>query len=59
MNAYIKGEELVAELMNVQSILRGLIDEYGIKQGGKYNKTLSKLLTPPRLQSPVEWAEKN
>lgn len=59
MNALDKCEELVKTLMEAQMILRGLIDEYGIKQGKRYNKTLQKLLTPPKLQSPEEWARKN
>jgi hypothetical protein len=59
LNALAKCEELVRELREIQSALRGLIDEYGIKHGGKYNKTLKKLLEPPRLQSPEEWAKRN
>jgi len=59
LNALGKCEELVKTLREAQTMLRGLIDEYGIKSGGKYNKTLTKLLTPPRLIPPEEWARKN
>lgn len=51
--------DLVADLRRVQSVLRGLIDELGIKRGGRYNKTLRRLLEPPKLQSPEEWARRN
>jgi ATP/maltotriose-dependent transcriptional regulator MalT len=58
-NALAKCDELVAQLREIQSALRGLIDEYGIKRGGRYNKTLRRLLKPPRLQPPEEWARRN
>jgi hypothetical protein len=59
LNALAKCDDLVRELRMIQSVLRGLIDEYGIKHGGRYNRTLKKLLEPPKLQSPEEWARKN
>jgi hypothetical protein len=59
VNALAKCEELVAQLREIQATLRGLIDGYGIKRGGRYNKTLKKLLEPPKLQSPEEWARRN
>jgi transcription initiation factor TFIIIB Brf1 subunit/transcription initiation factor TFIIB len=52
-------DDLVRELREIQSILRALIDEYGVKRGKRYNKTLQKLLTPPKLQPPEEWARRN
>jgi hypothetical protein len=59
LNALTKCDDLVKTLREVQSVLRGLIDEYGIKRGKRYNKTLLRLLTPPKLQSPEEWAKRN
>jgi hypothetical protein len=59
LNALAKCYDLVFELRVVQSTLRGLIGEYGIKRGGRHDKTLQKLLEPPRLQSPEEWAKRN
>jgi hypothetical protein len=59
LNALGKCEELVMQLREIQLALRGLIDEYGIKHGGRHNKTLKKLLEPPKLQSPEEWARRN
>ncbi len=58
-NALAECHELAVRLREIQSTLRGLIDGYGIKCGGRYNKTLKKLLEPPRLQSPEEWARRN
>ena len=58
-NALAKCHELVAQLREIQSVLRGLIDGYGIKRGGRRSKTLRRLLEPPRLQPPEEWARRN
>lgn len=59
VNALAKCHELVAQLREIQSVLRGLIDGYGIKRGGRRSKTLKRLLEPPRLQPPEEWARRN
>jgi hypothetical protein len=58
-NALAKCEELVAQLREIQSVLRGLIDGYGIRRGGRQSRILRRLLEPPRLQSPEEWARRN
>ena len=47
-NALAKCEELVAQLREIQSVLRGLIDGYGIKRDGRQSKTLRRLLEPPK-----------
>jgi hypothetical protein len=49
-------DNLIKTLESVQKDLLLLIDYYGIKRDGK---TLQKLLSPPKLQPPEEWAEKN
>jgi hypothetical protein len=59
VNALAKCDELVAQLREIQSALRGLIGEHGIKRGGRHSKTLKRLLEPPRLQPPEEWARRN
>jgi uncharacterized protein YxjI len=59
IDAMTWNDNLIKTLRSVQRDLLALIDEYGIKRNGRYSKTLQKLLTPPRLQPPEEWAEKN
>jgi hypothetical protein len=59
VEAMLWNDDVVRTLRGVQEDLLAMIREYGIKRGGRYNKTLRELLTPPRLQTPEEWAEKN
>jgi uncharacterized protein YxjI len=59
LDAITWNDNIVKTLRSIQKDLLAMIDEYGIKQGKRYNKTLQKLLTPPKLQSPEEWARKN
>ena len=59
LDAMTWNDNIVKTLRSIQKDLLAMIDEYGIKRGGRYNKTLQKLLTPPKMQPPEEWAEKN
>jgi 2-polyprenyl-3-methyl-5-hydroxy-6-metoxy-1,4-benzoquinol methylase len=57
--AAILCNELIKELEKVKANLIYLINKYGIKQQGKYSKTLLKYLQPPKMVPAEEWVKKN
>jgi 2-polyprenyl-3-methyl-5-hydroxy-6-metoxy-1,4-benzoquinol methylase len=57
--AEILCEEMMKKLEKIKADLRSLINKYGIKQQGKYSKTLLKYLQPPKMISAEEWVKKN
>jgi hypothetical protein len=52
-------EDMINKLEKVKANLIYLINKYGMKQEGKYSKTLLKYLQPPKMISAEEWTKKN
>jgi hypothetical protein len=57
--AAILCERMIIKLEKIKADLRALINKYGIKQQGKYSKTLLKYLEPPKMVVAEEWVKRN